>query len=284
MPVPAHTKVSRGDGHLRRRIVDVVLGVHRRGPHRGAVLVACAGVGASALLGLWTLLAGPRPAWRPDAIARGLVELSLDEDARPVERRERPPHSAARVPSPSPSPSPPSASPRRRLEPRTERRSHGPSASAAPIVASEPDAPVDLTGEAIVVGEARAQGGGIVSARQGAGAITGAATGASRSRPSVGGGGGGDGRASIGLASQSWSCPWPDEAESLPIAEETAIIRVVVRPDGTAESVAVVSDPGHGFGPAAARCALRARFTPARGPTGELARETSSPIRVRFTR
>jgi protein TonB len=102
----------------------------------------------------------------------------------------------------------------------------------------------------------------------------------------------GDGAASAGadrsapvvLASESWSCPWPAEADPLPIDEETVVIRVVVRPDGTTASVAVVSDPGHGFGEAAASCARRTTFVPARAPDGQPVRATSAPIRVRFTR
>jgi protein TonB len=86
------------------------------------------------------------------------------------------------------------------------------------------------------------------------------------------------------LARQSWSCPWPSEAESLPVDEETVVIRVVVRPDGTAESVAIVSDPGHGFGQAAASCAMRTPFVPAHAAGGAPIRATSAPIRVRFTR
>ena len=62
------------------------------------------------------------------------------------------------------------------------------------------------------------------------------------------------------------------------------LIRVVARSDGTVEAVTIVSDPGHGFGEAAASCARRTRFLPARASTGETIRATSPPIRVRFTR
>ena len=88
----------------------------------------------------------------------------------------------------------------------------------------------------------------------------------------------------VALADQSWSCPWPTDADSLQIDEQVVVIRVVVRCDGTAESVALVSDPGHGFAAAAAACALRTRFAPARAANGNPVRATSPPIRVRFTR
>ena len=88
----------------------------------------------------------------------------------------------------------------------------------------------------------------------------------------------------VGLAGQSWSCSWPSQAAALPIDEATVVIRVVVRPDGTAESVAVVSDPALGFADAAARCAMRTQFTPARSADGHPVRATSAPIKVRFTR
>jgi protein TonB len=88
----------------------------------------------------------------------------------------------------------------------------------------------------------------------------------------------------VALEGQNWSCPWPREADDAHIDEQTVVIRVVVAADGTVESASVVSDPGHGFGPAAASCAVRTRFIPARDRDGRPIRATSPPLRVRFIR
>jgi protein TonB len=88
----------------------------------------------------------------------------------------------------------------------------------------------------------------------------------------------------VTLPEQSWSCPWPREADAEEIDEQTVVIRVVVRPDGSVESANVVSNPGHGFGDAAVSCAMKTRFTPAHDRQGAPVRSVSPPIRVRFTR
>jgi protein TonB len=157
---------------------------------------------------------------------------------------------------------------------------------AASVVAPAPDpgAPLDLTGDGIVTGQATAYAGGVTSSagtsvapgRAGAATTSGTtdaivATAIDRASP-------------VSLESESWSCPWPREADSEQIDEQTVILRVVVNASGTAEKATVLADPGHGFGAAAVACALRTRFVPARGRSGEVVRSTSPPIRVRFTR
>jgi protein TonB len=88
----------------------------------------------------------------------------------------------------------------------------------------------------------------------------------------------------VSLADQDWACPWPREADAEQINDETVVIQVVVGVTGRAESVTVLSDPGHGFGQAAIACALRTRFTPGRDRDGRAIRASSPPILVRFTR
>jgi periplasmic protein TonB len=263
---------------IDRPIVDVVLGVPRPGPRRAVVIATCAGVGAFAVLGLWALDLERRPGAAHERSTRVPVEISLAEtvDPRPLSPvvSERP--TAPRQPVVRPT--------TRRSD---ARASGGPSAQAAAVVAQEPSGPVDLTGETLVVGAANAYAGGATQT-QGTSTVAGEGNGkaAGPSPRSAAGDSAGmpDHSAPVGLASQSWSCPWPSEADPLPIDAETVVIRVVVRPDGSAESVAVVSDPGHGFGEAAARCAMRTRFTPARAAGGEPIRTSSPAIRVRFTR
>jgi len=154
---------------------------------------------------------------------------------------------------------------------------------AASVVAQDPGAPVDLTGDAIVTGQATAYAGGVttsggISASPGrAGSpVTGAGD-AVRATAT-------DRASAVSLESEKWSCPWPREADAEQIDEQTVVLRVVVNASGTAELATVLADPGHGFGAAAVACALRTRFVPARARSGEPVRATSPPIRVRFTR
>ncbi len=264
-----------------RSIVDVVLGVPRPGPRRAVVMSTCAGVGAFTLLGLWALHVERRPASARALATRIPVDISLEDTDDP-----RPPSPVLPArPEPLPAPRPPMV---RHTARRSDARAASvQSAQAAAVVAQDPSGPVDLTGETLVVGAASVYGGGATQT-QGTSTVPGQgkATQASPSpRSAAGDSAGVPGHsAPVGLASQSWSCPWPSEADPLPIDEETVVIRVVVRPDGSAESVAVDSDPGHGFAEAAARCAMRTRFTPARAADGEPIRTSSPAIRVRFTR
>jgi TonB family protein len=80
------------------------------------------------------------------------------------------------------------------------------------------------------------------------------------------------------------ACPWASEADSERIDEQTVVIRVVVDPDGSVRSAEIVVEPRHGFGKAAAACALDTQFTPAHDASGNAVRARSPPIRVRFTR
>jgi protein TonB len=77
-------------------------------------------------------------------------------------------------------------------------------------------------------------------------------------------------------------CEFPDNARGIDSA--VAVVVVAVRPNGTAASVVVASDPGHGFGPAAKACALRSKYVPALDRRGHKIASISPPITVRFTR
>ena len=57
---------------------------------------------------------------------------------------------------------------------------------------------------------------------------------------------------------------------------------VTVRPDGTAASAEIVSDPGDGFAQVARECAMRARFVPARDERGLPVLGKTGPFNVRF--
>ena len=158
-----------------------------------------------------------------------------------------------------------------------------PAAEAAPVIARSPDSrgPVDLTADAVVTGKATAYAGGATASTGGSSSPVAEASSPPRPAahsPTAG-------RSSpVSLASESWSCPWPAEADAEQIDEQLVILRVVVSASGDPRSATVLADPGHGFGPAALACAMRTRFTPALDAKGDPTAATSPPIRVRFTR
>jgi periplasmic protein TonB len=198
------------------------------------------------------------------------------------------------LPEPPPPVSPPTPPPSRQQPPRAARVDTPPSraksthappspepARAGEVVAvKEAEAPLDFTGFDIVSGQAPGYAGGVTastgSSARAVEAVAGTgddATGAvaSRARP-------------IRLPARNWDCPWPREADTLRINEQTVVLRVVVTPEGRVTSADLVSDPGHGFGQAALACARSARFDAALDRDGHPYLATSPPIRVRFKR
>ncbi len=85
------------------------------------------------------------------------------------------------------------------------------------------------------------------------------------------------------VSGAEWDCSslFPTEA-----ARDEAWVTLVVSVsvDGAPEAVAVLTDPGDGFGAAARACALRQRYTAARGPDGMARRGKTLPVRVHFSR
>jgi protein TonB len=63
-------------------------------------------------------------------------------------------------------------------------------------------------------------------------------------------------------------CEFPGEAERDKIRDAVVAMTVTVRPNGTAQSVDILEDPGHGFARMATACALRHRFAPALDSAG----------------
>ncbi len=66
-----------------------------------------------------------------------------------------------------------------------------------------------------------------------------------------------------------WSCPFPPEADADDVNSARVAVVVMIRADGTASSVRITADPGHGFGRAARMCALGERYAPALDRKGE---------------
>jgi protein TonB len=193
---------------------------------------------------------------------------------------------------PEPSPAPKPAAPR-----PADDSPPPPAAQAGRVLTapSDPNDPLDFTGNGFVQGNADSYVGG-VTAPAGTGTVA-----TYNPRASASGVPGGTGSAAAPLAARpqgpdlsrpptvlsgaSWSsCPFPPEADIDQVDYAVATIVVTVRPDGSALSVRVLSDPGHGFGRAARLCALSQRYQPAVDRDGQPAVGTTPPIKVTFTR
>jgi protein TonB len=263
-------------------IIEVIFEASK--PKRSAQLLAGA-VAALATHGaffVWAALAEPSlESWAADVAMRVHAALHHEQIVELAEPALPPP------PPPAPEAPPPkdlTKSPPP-VRPARARAVPPAPAQAGAIVAREPDpsAPVDLTADSYVSGSANAYAGGITASRgtnpkavdpgdvEPATGPSSAVGGPDQSRP-------------VALEAAEWRCAWPREADAEQIDEQTAVIRVVVRPDGSVESAQVVQDPGFGFGAAAVRCALGTRFVPAEDRQGRRVRAKSPPIRVRFTR
>ncbi len=272
------------------RIVDVVFGTSAPGRRRRYGVAVALAIGLHTVLGALALGVEPSlESWSSALALRVHTELSregiieLPEPPRPA--AEKPPQEPPEPPPervPGPNPPARSAAPA-----RPARAEPPPPARAGRILAHEPDplAPVDMTASTFVVGEAAAYAGGVTTARgTNETAVRSHDVAPPPAAPSPLSAGEPDRSAPVGLPTGRWSCPWPTEADDADINEQTVVIRVDVRPDGTVASATLVDDPGHGFGTAALACARRARFTPARDERGQPIASRSPPVRVRFHR
>jgi len=207
----------------------------------------------------------------------------------------KPPEAPA--PPPPPEPEPVKEAPKEPPPPVAVKEAT-PTPAAAPAAAragavltapAEPDAPANFEG--IISGTGETFAGGNTS-------TAGTSDTAVRAKPvAVGGVPGGTGTAARGPAvsvdrsrvagvagSKDWNCPFPPEADSEQIDQAFPTIQVAVRSDGTPERVTVLSDPGHGFGRAATRCAMQQRFDAARDRDGNPIPGLTKSLRVRFER
>jgi protein TonB len=201
----------------------------------------------------------------------------------------------------APPPPPPTATAEPQPEakaapPRPAREAPPPPApaQAAKVLTAEPkpDEPLDLTGNTIVQGNADSYAGGFTTGNGtsntsvnampsptgvpgGTGPVQApppAPPGPDRSRTASLGGGG------------EWSCPFPPEADTEQVDEAYVTLQVDVKADGTPGSVRVLSDPGHGFGREARRCAMNKRYATALDHDGTAIPGTTKAFRVHFQR
>jgi periplasmic protein TonB len=204
-------------------------------------------------------------------------------------------------PPPPPPPAPPEPEPEPEKEPPPPPKADQPPAAPPPPAAEaakvltaepDPDEPVDLTGEGFVTGTGERFAGGVTASggtsktavRAPAAAATGTGTG---SRLPVGPlAGPKDLSRPAGVTSgDDWNdCGFPPEADQEGVNFGKVTIAVTVRADGRARSVAIIKDPGYGFGAVAKRCAMRKSYQTALNRAGEAIEQTTAPFTVRFTR
>jgi protein TonB len=206
-------------------------------------------------------------------------------------------------PEPEPAPPPPEPvkeEPRALLPPpppamhAAKEEAPAPAAAQASAVltkAAEPDEPVDLTG--FVTGNAAAYAGGVTEQ---SGTSASAVYDANARRGGVPGGHGTataappppptpDRSKPAGLSGSSeWKCPWPSEADAEQIDDAYVSVQVTTRPDGTAERVTILSDPGHGFAREARQCAMRERYNAALDHEGNPIGGLTKAFRIHFER
>jgi periplasmic protein TonB len=84
--------------------------------------------------------------------------------------------------------------------------------------------------------------------------------------------------------STAWDCDFPGEADRDHVDNAVVEMTVTVRPDGTAHSVSIIEDPGHGFARMASGCALKHKFAPAYDREGKPIWGTTRTFHVGFHR
>lgn len=161
-------------------------------------------------------------------------------------------------------------------------------AQAGKILTDDSDV-ADFTGEGFVTGTGDSYAGGRTMAA-GTGTVAvrapvvttgpaGAGTARTPPRPSPS-----DRSRPLALAGAGeWSCGFPPEADAEQIDDAYAVIEIVAGPDGRPQRVTVKSDPGHGFGEHARRCAMRQAFAPGLDRDGHPTVATKS-FRIHFER
>ncbi|MGH7280453.1 MAG: energy transducer TonB [Polyangiaceae bacterium] len=157
--------------------------------------------------------------------------------------------------------------------------------------ATDPNAPVDFTGDGFVSGNGENYTGGITQAGGTStkpiynpnARATGVPGGTGAPAPTVQPGPDRS-RAASRAGSDEWRCDFPPEADSEQIDEAYVTLQVLVGPDGHAKKVTVVQDPGHGFGRMAYQCAQRESYNAPFDHDGNPIEGMTPRIRVHFSR
>jgi periplasmic protein TonB len=238
----------------------------------GAVLVHAGALGLALLIGVQ-----PELVSRTSALVSEMVEVELPPPPEPPPPEPPPPE--------PPPPEPPSkviAPSPRPVEPTPE--APPPEAAQAGQVLAAAEEVVDF-GDTFVAGQGTTYAGGVTE------------NGGTRARAvrdanaRAGGVPGGTGTNLAGDLSRpprlagaaEWDCPFPIEADDAGIDDAVVTLRVDVGIDGKVTSAVASSDPGHGFGREARRCALRKRWSPGLDRAGRPI-DATSVVNVRFQR
>lgn len=226
---------------------------------------------------------------------RVTYEIEAEQQPKPEpppepEEPEEPELTPPPPPPPRPADDPYEAPPDPARPPPDDPYDEPPPAPAEAAKVLTDDSPAPTGAPTFVTGEGQGPGYGMVSA---AGTAT---TPTFRRSARVGGVPGGRGTGTGGaprkdrsrkadlLGDRAWDCPFPTEADALGVDDGVVTLLIEVRPDGRAQRVTVLKDPGHGFGRVARSCAAAHHYRPALDSDGKPISATIGPIRVRFTR
>lgn len=185
-----------------------------------------------------------------------VVDVDLLKPALPSRPTATPRIPASGSPKPSATP----------LHPRTRTTV----AQAAAVLArtSDPNEPMDLT-DGFATGSGSTYTGGATAAEiatkpVGASAASGRVVPAAAPAPVVPSSSSPDRSRRPSVAGElRWDCPFPAQADATEMSTAVVTLRVDVDPSGSVRAVAIVRDPGAGFGREAERCARTRAWQPA---------------------
>ncbi len=195
------------------------------------------------------------------------------------------------LPPAAPTPEPPAPRAAAPAVPAPAARASTPAQSAPPPAAAQAGqvltAAADIVdfGDTFVAGKGASYAGGVTQA---GGTATHAMRNAAARAGGVEGGIGtelgGDGSRAPQLAGGAvWDCPFPPEADDAGVDHAVVTLRVEVAADGRVIAANPSSEPGHGFGREARRCALGKRWAPGLDRNGAPTSAVAL-VNVRFNR
>ena len=237
--------------------------------------------GFASLLDMSAFAALVQSAVRDDIRSTYAVEMAPEKPPPPppVEEVKPEPVPQARVPSRGPqTEAPPPPSPAQ--------------AGKLLTAATDPDAPLDLTGDGFVTGDGDRYVGGVTSSK----GLSTTPVRQALTKPVGKVGGTGNGRPDAVATKPDLSrhpvpmdtvwndCGFPPEADTDQINFMKVRVVVTVGLDGRAMKVTVLSDPGHGFGRLAQQCAYRKTYGVGLDSDGKPIVSTTPPIGVTFQR
>lgn len=217
------------------------------------------------------------------------LQLQIDIDTAPPPPPPPPPAPEPAAPEPEPQveKAPPPSTP----PPPTDAPPPPPAPAEAGQVLTDPDAPVDLTGDGFVTGTGEYRGGITSSTGTAKTAVRNVAAtptgvpGGTGTAPTVARGPEKDLSQPAMSIGTTWSdCGFPSEADLDGVDVGVVKLAVTVTAEGRAKSVTILSDPGSGFGNHARQCAMRRTYRPALDKLGQAVVSTTAPFTVRFTR